>query len=170
MEIKIVKAKRAEKTVLRQLLAYYYYDFSEYLHTDVNDHGMFEYHYLDLYWVESGRDPYFVKMNGKYAGFVLISKHFCVLEDPLGNSIAEFFIMRKYRGKGLGRKVALEIFDRYPGSWEVSILMVNEKALRFWNKLVIEYTNGQFERVQLDEKDLRREVLMFNNGDQAKGK
>ena len=74
MNIEITKAEKDHKTVLRQLLEFYCYDFSEYLQTDVNTHGKFEYPYIDAYWIESDRHPYFIKVDGKYAGFILINK------------------------------------------------------------------------------------------------
>ena len=52
MEVELLKVEKKHKTVLRQLLEFYCYDFSEYLKTDVNEHGKFEYQYLDSYWLE----------------------------------------------------------------------------------------------------------------------
>ncbi len=43
----------------------------------------------------------------------------------------EFFVMRKYRRKGVGEIVAREVFDRLPGTWEVGQIAPNEVARKF---------------------------------------
>ena len=162
MEIKILKAERADSSVLRQLLEYYCYDFSEYLQTDVNEHGMFAYAYLDSYWIEPGRHPYFIKVDGKYAGFILINKDFLVLDDPAGHCVAEFFIMRKYRRRGIGLSAAKSVFAMHPGQWEISLVLTNQPSLKFWHKAVDEYTNGKYATEYKEKKDRQKQILLFS--------
>ena len=71
----VINEKVIVLPLLRQLLEFYCYDFSEYLETDVNEHGKFEYQYLDSYWIESGRHPYFIKVEGKYAANMVMTLH-----------------------------------------------------------------------------------------------
>jgi predicted acetyltransferase len=59
-------------------------------------------------------------------------------------SIAEFFILRKYRLQGIGKAVAVEIFNLHRGEWEVYQKESNKPAQLFWNKTIKEYTKGQF--------------------------
>ena len=163
MEIEILKVEKAHKTVLRQLLELYCYDFSEYLQTDVNEHGKFEYTYLDSYWIDSDRYPYFIKVDGKYAGFVLVNQDFLILKEMDGHAVAEFFVMRRYRDKGVGRYAAKAIFDLHPGPWEISQVMVNKASLTFWEKVVEEYTNGNFQKAFAEKKGLKRQILIIND-------
>ena len=60
MKVELVEATYDQKPVLRKLMEFYQYDFSEYEHTDVNAHGEFGYKYLDNYWTEPDRTPLFV--------------------------------------------------------------------------------------------------------------
>lgn len=59
-------------------------------------------------------------------------------------SIAEFFIMRKYRMEGIGKAVAEQIFNLHKGKWEVHQKESNRPAQVFWNKTIDGYTRGHF--------------------------
>ena len=75
------------------------YDFSEYTEQDLESSGMFgAYPDLDKYWSDETRFPYIIKREEKNIGFVFV-RHMITTERNYF-SIAEFFIMRKYRKKG----------------------------------------------------------------------
>ena len=46
--------------------------------------------------------------------------------------MAEFFVLRKYRRCGIGSHVALEVWKRFPGQWEVRVIESHISALPFW--------------------------------------
>lgn len=46
-------------------------------------------------------------------------------------SIAEFFILKKYRREGIGKAIAAEIFSRHKGPWEVHQIENNTGAQSF---------------------------------------
>ena len=120
----------------------YLYDFSEFEGTDLDDHGLFGYRYLDDYWVEEGRVPLIVRLSGRLVGFVLVNKHSYTREDRF--CIAEFFIMRKYRRQGIGKEVAHRVFDMFGPLWEIQQIKENTAAQAFWRKVVSEYTDGEY--------------------------
>ncbi|CAK7026279.1 GNAT family N-acetyltransferase [Tissierella sp. P1] len=144
MEFQIIKASKEYKNIVGNLMQFYFYDFSEFVKCDVEDNGLYRaYEYLDDYWNEENhRFPYLVKQDGKYIGFVLVR----LIESEEENyfSIAEFFIMKKYRRKGIGQAVANKIFDLHRGQWEVFQIETNKPAQAFWHKTIDEYTKGQF--------------------------
>jgi len=144
MDIKIIPVDRVQQSVLRQLMELYDYDFSEFTKEDVNEHGLYGYGYLDRYWAEETRHPFFIMVDGNYAGFVLVSKfHGCrYTKNENAHSIDEFFVMRKYRRMNVGNFAAKYVFDLFKGEWEVRVLHENKPALPFWNKTINEYTNG----------------------------
>ena len=72
---------------------------------------------------------------------------------PNPHNIAEFFVMKKYRQKGVGKEVAGRIFDMFPGGWGVSQWTENLPAQKFWGKVVAEYTNGKYNTFTAVEKD-----------------
>jgi predicted acetyltransferase len=139
----------SEKPVLRRLMELYQYDFSEFTGEDIDDSGEYGYRYLDHYWTEEGRYPFFIKIAGKLAGFVLVR----ILDRREGQttySMAEFFVMRKYRRQGAGYEVACRIFDRFPGWWQVEQEAANLPAQAFWRRVIGEYTGGRYEEMPPD--------------------
>ncbi len=58
--------------------------------------------------------------------------------------MAEFFIDRAHRRRGLGRSAVRLILDRYAGRWEISEYTRNPAAVQFWRKVVMAYTRGDY--------------------------
>lgn len=134
----IKKATVDEKEILHNLLQFYMYDFSEFMDLHIEANGKYGEYPLEPYWTEATRFPYFIRQHGKVVGFALVkweAEHF---------SIAEFFIMKKYRRAGLGKQVAQEIFHMHKGPWEVYQIEANKPAQHFWVKTIDEYTKGHF--------------------------
>ncbi|MCT8137172.1 GNAT family N-acetyltransferase [Anaerobacillus sp. CMMVII] len=151
MNVKIKKAALHDKELIKNLMQFYFYDFSEFVEAHVEEDGRFgDYPYLDSYWEEKTRFPYLVEVDGKYAGFVLVRQ----IEENERTyfSIAEFFIMKKSRRTGVGRVVATEMFSLHPGNWEVFQIEKNVPAQYFWRKVISEYTNGNFTERTVDKK------------------
>jgi predicted acetyltransferase len=151
MNYEVKKATLEEKETLNNLLQYYIYDFSEFMDLHVEDNGKFGDYPLDDYWTENSRFPYLIKLNGKNAGFVLVK--LMHRNDDSYYSIAEFFIMKRYRRTGLGKLVAKDIFKTHQGQWEVYQIDNNLPAQYFWKRVIEEYTNCNFtERIEVGRK------------------
>lgn len=161
MSVDVLPASLEDKPLIQRMMELYQYDFSEYEGTDLDEHGCFGYPYLDDYWVEQGRHPLIVRVDGKLAGFVLVNQDTHVAGN--GHSIAEFFILRKYRQQGVGKSVAFHVFDLFPGRWEVKQTEANTDAQRFWRGVIREYTAGQFEEIVLDTESWKGLVQHFDN-------
>lgn len=148
--IAIERVEYDRKSALRNLLELYKYDFSEYDPEDVNENGLYEYMYLDHYWTEEGRHPFFIRVDGKLAGFALIRE---LGADESGRTVyemAEFFVMKKYRQQKVGQSAAAELFDRFQGSWKVGQLETNQPAQAFWTKTIGHYTNDTYKVIRED--------------------
>ena len=132
MDIHVEPILYEQKSVFIQMLELYLYDFSEFSK------------HIDDYWNEEGRYPFFIRVNGKLAGLVLVRS--CCEHNHLPNphNIAEFFVMKKYRQKGVGRMAATMIFDMFHGGWEVSQWINNVPAQNFWGKVIADYTDGKY--------------------------
>lgn len=144
VDFKLIQASEEYKDAIRNLMQFYIYDFSEYVMCDVEEDGLFAaYPNLDDYWKEKNHKfPYIIKKDGKYVGFVLV--RFIESDERDYFSIAEFFILKKYRREGIGKAVAGRIFDLHKGQWEVFQKETNKPAQLFWNKIIDEYTAGHF--------------------------
>jgi predicted acetyltransferase len=129
MDIEVVEALDDDRTVIRRLLQLYHYDFSEFDGSDVNSHGEYLHRYFDEYWTDSDRKAFLFRVEGAVAGFALV-----FTGEP--RDIAEFFVMRKYRGRGVGARAAASLFGQFPGHWTVRQQRTNPGATAFWRKAI----------------------------------
>ena len=137
-----------QKSVFVQMMNLYDYDFTEFDNRDINEHGYFGYPYTDYLWNEGCRFPFFIRVDGRLAGFVIVkrndSENFSFLTERDAHHINEFFVMKKYRRTGVGTFAARAAFDMFRGKWEVCQMQNNHPARRFWKKVIEGYTKGEF--------------------------
>jgi len=153
MKVTLTKASRENIGVMENLMQFYIYDFSEFVDLDVNKDGLFEpYAGIRDYWDnENERFPYFIKEGERFLGFVLV--RYIMASERNYFSMAEFFIMRKYRRKGIGRSMAEQVFQLHKGQWEIYQKESNKPAQVFWRNIITDYTEGQFkERVEYGKR------------------
>lgn len=146
VELRIVKED--EKEILRNLLEKYDYEFSQWDLRDVNALGLYGYSYLDCYWTEKNRFPYFILVDGKLAGFVMVCDYPEVEDKPTDFTMAEFFVMYKYRKLGVGTIAAKKAFELHKGRWQLKRHPHNLPSVAFWNKVVSEFTKGNYTLVE----------------------
>lgn len=167
MQVNISAAAYPEKSILRNLLQYYLYEFSLSPEIEPDDKGQFQYPYLDRYWIEPERFPYLVRVNGGLAGFVLLRKG-TYFPEILGNEqramlVAEFFVMKAFRRRGVGTRAAKELFSRFPGRWEIAQEPDNYGGQDFWRKLISDYCEDEFKEYVLDNDIWCGPVQVFDN-------
>ena len=110
-----------------------------------------------LIWMPTGRKrgaSLFIRAGGRLAGFILVrscSEH-NALHDP--HNVAEFFVLKKYRRHGIGREAACQVFDRFPGGWEVTQWDNNLPAQAFWQKVIAQYTGGEYRTFSVPEAEV----------------
>lgn len=153
MDIELDAIPVEHKAVLRNLMELCQHDYSAFNRAEVNVHGLFEYPYLDHYWTEAGRYPFFIRVADRLAGFVLIRAL-----DAGTYELAEFFVLRRYRGQRIGQQAAHRVFDQFPGAWHVGQEAGNRPAQRFWRMVIGRYTGGAF----IEEAGENGPVLRFN--------
>jgi predicted acetyltransferase len=187
MHIEITKATRVDTPVLRRLYELYSYDFSVYTHADVNPDGAYtDTRFLTGYWPNPNWTSFLVRVEHHLAGFVWVMdtslfqpedverleetaegsrflKETRFLESP-HHLIEEFFVMRKYRLTGVGEFVAHQVFDQFPGVWEVSEMVENTPAQAFWRKVIGRYTHDRYIEVTLDTEQWHGPVQVFQSG------
>jgi predicted acetyltransferase len=127
--VEVIEAALDDKSVVRRLLELYLYDFSEFVDADLDQHGTYGYQFLDNYWTESHRHPFLFRVDGRWAGFALV-------RAGAPHDMAEFFVMRKYRRRGVGLIAAREVFARFPGDWQVRQMATNTPATHFWRRAI----------------------------------
>jgi predicted acetyltransferase len=146
MTVTLHPATPDDEPVLRRLLELYRHDFSEVDGADLDERGLFGYPYLDRYWTEPDRSAFLLRVEGRLAGFVLINGH--TYTDEGERAVAEFFVVRKYRRRGVGRRAAIAVFERIPGVWEVPVRAANAAAHAFWRAAIEAAVGAAYDLVQ----------------------
>jgi len=169
MQVALRQVPIEEREILANLLEKYGYEFSQYTGQDVNSLGLYGYKYLDCYWLEENRWAYFIMADGKLAGFVLINEYAEAAERETDFSVAEFFVMHKYRRGGVGRQAFFLAADLHRGRWQLKRHPKNLGSVYFWDKVIAEYTKGNYEFVKshpsaaFDADDTLGDVFFFEN-------
>ena len=152
MNIDLIAADVSLKPVIQNLARFYVYELSKYDTNDnrsaIPENGLYEaydkYFHFDDYWNDPTRFPFIIRVNKELAGFVLINKEGTV--PKVDWCMAEFFIISKFQGKGVGREVALKILNKFSGIWEIRQMLLNKPAINFWHSIVNAYTKGNFNK------------------------
>lgn len=58
--------------------------------------------------------------------------------------VAEFYVIPALRRQQIGHQMAAQLFDRYPGPWQVRQIAGADGAYRFWSAVIAAYTKGAF--------------------------
>jgi len=133
MKFKLEKVSGNKIEVLKNLLEFYQYDFNIFYNDDLNENGRFEFIDADKYFDNIENEALFIKVDEKYAGFILVSSDTKYTNE--GKCIEEFWIMPKYRKGMFAFKVIKELFKKVKGQIEFIVLRKNErwlKVLTYW--------------------------------------
>ena len=139
MVIRLERATHDQEPVLQNLVQFYTHDFSEYWagtqRGDLQPDGRFAPYPLAEYWESERCAASLIYCDSALAGFVLVNDHGHT-GQPVDHNMAEFFVVRKYRSRGVGREAAEQVFAARPGVWEVAVARKNVPALSFWRRVV----------------------------------
>ncbi|MED1204697.1 GNAT family N-acetyltransferase [Heyndrickxia acidicola] len=139
MELQTVTEQ--DKPILKNLLQFYIYEFSQFVpDIKLEPDGTYQPFDLQKYREDLHSHAFIIREEGELAGLALVKEG--TKEEP--SIIEQFFIMRKFMGRGIGREAALQLFDRFPGKWKVWQIAKNEPARIFWRKVICEYTHGHY--------------------------
>jgi predicted acetyltransferase len=131
VNLRLIDVREADKAVLANLIQLYRYDLSEFRGYELSPHGTYAYRYLDHYFLDQDRRASFIEVDSHLAGFCLTRR----LEPDLC-SMAEFFVVRAHRHRGIAQAAATSAFTSNPGRWQVAVDHHNTPALTFWKKLI----------------------------------
>jgi predicted acetyltransferase len=153
----------ADEPVLNRLMQFYVYDFSEIMGFDIADDAIFfSGDPKGKYRPEPWRHAFLLRVDGRLAGFVILDEKSRITGDPSVMDVAEFFVMRKYRRRGVGAAAATLAFDLFARKWEVRQTAQNAAATQFWRVTIARYTGGRFEETVFDDDRWRGPVQSFD--------
>jgi predicted acetyltransferase len=151
VSIGVIPASSEQELILANLLELYAHDFSKFIALKLDENGRFGYKQLSSYWKEPNRYPFLIMVNGHWAGFVFVCRGSEISGDENIWDVAEFFIVRGYRRLGIGRMVAHEVWNKFPGRWEVRVIDRNQKAKDFWGRAISEYIGKAIDPIGFDK-------------------
>ncbi len=145
-KVKLIPADIKSKPVIKNLARFYVYELSRYSGEDIPESGLFEadeasFHY-DHYWNKPGYYPFIIRVDNQLAGFVLINKKGS--SKKVNWHLVEFYILASFQNKGIGRQIALQLLNQFPGLWEIAQMPNNLPAIHFWRSVIQKFTNGQY--------------------------
>ena len=155
-------ASSKERVLLQNLAQFYHYDFSEVLEMHVEEDGRFGDVDLAPYWTDEWRHPFLLRVDEKIAGFALISERSKITGKSGVFDMTEFFVLRSFRRRGVGRAAAIAAFDRFQGPWEVRQRVENPDATAFWRRTIGEYTDGHYQETRWDRPRWSEIVQAFS--------
>ena len=152
-----------DHAMLASLAQFYLYELSEIETMDISNDGRFQHELLKDNVIRPDLAPFVIYAGEQLTGFVLISQQSRLRSHFSGHAIEVIFILRRYRRHGLGRGSVCEIFDRFPGTWEVATHGQNVRGMAFWRSVIDIYTNGSYQETWLQEANWRGTVHSFQS-------
>ena len=189
MDIQILEASEEDFPVVQNLVRFYVYDMSETMGWPCPEDGLYggcddipEYWWtgstpeeleainqkLPIYipynmhfdrWPPGYRGhPFIVRVGGELAGFAMIKQ--LGTNHEADYDVGEFFIVRKFRGKGVGKSVAHNLFDRFPGIWQVRQMIEHKPAQAFWRQVIANYTGNRYQESKQQIKEYGIDMIV----------
>ena len=158
MDINVQLSTIDQKFIINNIYPLYLHDLSEVWGNKPNRFGIYEENEVmtlteqnkvfDIWWEKpSVLFPYLITVDGLAAGLAFVATPPYIPFSPnVDYYLNEFFLMRPFRGMGVGEEAARQVFDRFKGNWELQTgaMQRNIKAQMFWRKTLAAYTNEQY--------------------------
>jgi predicted acetyltransferase len=98
---------------------------------------------LERWFMDSSATLLTILDDGQPAGFALVARDTRAAREA-DYRMAEFFIARPHRRRGVGRSAVGLILRRFAGRWEIVEYSRNPNAVKFWRNVVAGFTRGDF--------------------------
>jgi predicted acetyltransferase len=155
LEIRDARLSTTDRTWLINVFPFYLHDLSAFddSYYELDESGRWRPDHLPA-WLHDANDlPLVILRDGRRVGFALVCRKPSPWVTPgCDYRMAEFFVLRRERRSGIGTRAAHAVFDAHPGRWEVSELARNERAIRFWRRVIGERTNDRYDESAEDDE------------------
>ena len=126
--IEVVPAAEADKATIANLIQLYLYDMTDEGVWPIGADGRYAYDFLERFWLH----PYLLRADGELAGFALVIDACPLTGEAPCWFMAEFFVLRGYRRRGIGRQAVADLLARHPGRWHVAVTRSHVRSEAFW--------------------------------------
>jgi predicted acetyltransferase len=160
LQLADARGSSADREWLTNVYPFYLHDLSEFDdgYYRLDERGRWAPDHLPSWLDEPDDHPLILIESGERVGAALVNEAPSPHVSAGANfRMAEFFVLRPYRGRGVGRRAVFALFDRFRGVWEISELPRNEPAIRFWRRVIGEYSAGRFRETR-DASGVRQVV------------
>jgi predicted acetyltransferase len=141
-----------EQAFLSSLAPLYFHDLSAYSDFyELDPDGRWHPDIIPDYFANASWHPLLITVDGQHVGFALVQAPPSPYVTPgRDHQMSEFFVLRAFRRRGLGRAAAVAVFDAFPGAWEVQEVPDNASAIAFWRGVIQAYTGGRYTETAQD--------------------
>lgn len=131
-EVSVVAAGESDRATIERLIQLYLYDMAAELPFPIRGDGQYDYDLLDRFW----QHPYLFQIAGELVGFALVIDECPITARRPCWFMAEFFVLRPWRHRGVGRSALNALLNRHPGPWHIASQSQNPEAGYFWARSV----------------------------------
>ncbi len=164
VDLEVLPATRDHAAIVANLFELYAHDFSEFHDVELGDDGRFGYKNLACYWSEPNRHAFLFRVRERLAGFALVKRGSEITGVECVWDMAEFFVVRRYRRRGLATAAAHHIWARFAGRWEVRVMENNHVAYNFWAYAIAATLKENVSPLPVEKAGRRWYVFSFDSG------
>lgn len=161
MQVTLALANKQDMRAVRHFFVAFFYDLSQYDdNLIINEAGLPAWKPFGLpgpqtfdecatvnWWIRDRCEPYLIRVDGVPAGFAMICTEKRFIPQGVDYELLDFYIAPRYRRQGVGRQAALAAFGLYHGRWAIFELEKNFPARAFWQTIINEYTQGNYDNL-----------------------
>ena len=165
IDVTLHPGQPTQRATLDALAQLYIHDFTSFMAPEhqlaVGEDGRFADEMgLEDYWTKPDHAVWFIRADGKLAGFALLDKR-TRSGKPIDFNMSQFFVLRRYRGQDVAGRAVVQILNDHPGQWEVAIMERNTPALHFWPRAVARARITDLQAQSGTGSDPKRTLLRF---------
>ncbi|MBH3421918.1 GNAT family N-acetyltransferase [Pseudomonas gessardii] len=134
--VELIQTGPEQAELIRNLYQFYAYESSDWEQEDVELDGRFYIHeeHLARYWQDPQWSANLLLVDGYIAGFLLIEHSELAGVNAL--ELADLFILKRYRRKGIGRALATQVLSSGEADWLVRFYDQDEVSQAFWRSVL----------------------------------
>jgi predicted acetyltransferase len=144
--VAVTRTANSEHQLLQQMLELYQHDLSDIWDQDLDASGKFGYS-LERFWEDPNCAAYIFWTEKHPAGFALVDQEVKIAGGEFW--MDQFFVMKKYRNRGVGSVAASMIFNTHVGQWQVGQMTDNFIAQSFWRSVIGQYTLNHYNETEI---------------------